>query len=73
MVSVCDPLNIFVGGGRSFSNMVSVYDPSPMFSLLKESSLACTISTKRATCEFARHKKLFNIIVVSEWDSSIWP
>ena len=34
-VFVCDPLNPFVMGGRSFSSMVTVSGPSPMFSLLR--------------------------------------
>ena len=34
MVFVCDPLNLLVVGGRSFSSTVTVCDPSTMFSLL---------------------------------------
>ena len=52
---MCDPLNRFVVGGRSFPVRDSVRSFPNVF-FIKDSIFACTISTKRASCEFAHPK-----------------
>ena len=68
-MSACDTLNLFVVGERSFTNTVTVCDPSTLFYLLRRVVSFVPFPPRgnpvNSYITPKKQNKLFNIIVVS--------